>query len=268
MTPFALALAGVTSLAPGAAPQPDPAAVLKQVVQAYDRLKTYQAKVQLLTQVSISGAGKALYESRATLALDRGKPPRGALRSVHGMSVCDGQRFLRYQAHAKVYTIESAPDLLPGYLFRLPYGRQVTQGQLTSLLLLAGLSRKFSPRRMGTVRVVADGGPKAGPLLHLQAKASSASTDFWIDRQTHLIRRHRQTYTGRKPSSKGLTILWAEEAHTDVRANQPIPDEVFAVAIPPGASTCERLPPLPHLRTLVREQRKASTTQKRPAPTR
>ena len=263
MRSLLLVLAGMTPIVSGA-PRPtvshDPAAaaILARVCKAHNGLKTYRAKVTLLTRVSLAGKGESVFQSHTTLALDRSGKPRGALSSPYGRSVCDGKRFLRYQAVANAYTIESAPDTLPGYLFRLPYGRQVTQGSLTSLLLLTDLSLKLKAARMGRAQVVVDDKTTPDPLVHLQAKTAMGSvTDLWIDRKSHVIRRHRLTYTGRKPSSRGLTIIWAEEAHDDVHVDEPVPDAVFSVDVPQGAKKVDRLPPLPHLGTLVQKQMQA-----------
>ena len=262
MHALVLGLAGIASLVsaapratvPHAPAAPAAAAVLKQVCEAHNGLRSYRAKGTLRTQVALAGKGECVFEAHTTLALDRSGSPRGALRSTYGRSVCDGKRFLRYQAVANVYTIESAPDMLPGYLFRLPYGRQVTQGSLTSLLLMPDLSLKLGANRLGSARIVDDDKSKPGPLVHLQAKTSmGVVTDLWIDRDSHLIRRYRLTYTGRRPSSRGLTIIWAEEAHHDVHANQPIPDDLFAIDIPQGQKV-DRLPPLPHLAELAEKQ--------------
>ena len=259
MHAIVLSLAGLASVVAGAPRRsvshaPAAQAILKRVCQAHNGLKTYRAKVTLLTQANLQGTGKVVFESHSTLALDRGTPARGALRSMHGLSVCDGERFLRYQRHANAYTIESAPDSLPGYLFRLPYGRQVTQGDLTSLLLLPDLSARFEARRIGRFQVVPPNGQEAPTLVHLRSASTTATRDLWIDRASHLIRRHRLTFGTRAPSSRGVKILWAEESHSDVQADQPIPADVFAVAIPPGAKKVDRLPALPHLSVLVREQ--------------
>ncbi len=227
--------------------------VLTDMVEAYRKASTYQDVGKVRMEGRIDGKP---FAKRGNYVMTMERPNKMRLHAYQGTAVCDGTNLYAWVAG------------IPNQVLKVPAPEKVDIATIFAGSVLAdamanGPTQNFawvplqmillySPHPLKTllfeakeIRFLQPAEIEGRKCRRIQVRRSDGTCVFWIDQQTHILRRFEfpieQTAAMAGPNKIENLSLVAN--FTEARFNEPIDPKAFRVALPPGVETVGALMP-------------------------